>query len=147
MTTKFGSMVTWGHVTKQKPNIFFSRRSIATKCCRVLTCGEAKPKMKLYDSLITWSQEVICKIENILTYYVLFDKVFDHQTWQRSNLWWQEAPHGVTWPFNYAVLWDHVQNLKHNISFSARPMVSKLGRLVIEGEGAPPIEPHDRWIR
>ena len=54
-----------GHVINSKQIISFTRRRMVTKRCRVLTCGEAKPKIKLRDSLITWSQEVTCQIENI----------------------------------------------------------------------------------
>ena len=39
-----------------------------------------------------------------------------------------------------------MKNLKRNISSSARPIASKLGRVVIEGKGASPIKPHDHKI-
>ena len=35
--------------------IFFSRRRMVSKRSRVLTCGKMKPKIALFDSLITWS--------------------------------------------------------------------------------------------
>ena len=40
---------------------------MGTKGCRVLTCGETKPKIKLRDSLVTGSQEVMRQIENIIS--------------------------------------------------------------------------------
>ena len=75
-------------------------------------------------TLITWSQEVTCQIENLIS--SLLQGLY-HQTWWWQE-WWQEANHGVTWFFHYAVMWIHMKNLKCKISFSARPIVSRHGR-------------------
>ena len=137
-------VVMWGHMTNEKQHISFSGRRIVTKRCRVLTCVVRRSPLKLHDSLITWSKEVAYQIETIMS--PLFPS-YGHQIWQSGDLWWQESTHGVTWPFEYAVLRGHVKNLKRLISSSPRPTVPKLCRVVIQGKRALPIKPHGHWIR
>ena len=40
----------------------------------------------------------------------------------------QEATHGVTWLFDYAVPWGHMKSVKLNISSSPKSMATKLGK-------------------
>ena len=74
-----------------------------------------------------WSRDPKRSRVNLKTYCPLLQGLY-HQGWQSGDVWWQKANYGVTWLFDYAVLWVHMKNLKHNISFSAKPMTPKLGK-------------------
>ena len=83
---------------RKKLYIFFKMQLFISKGTREIDCHSdrghlTKPKNKLCDSLITWSQEVRCQIESISP--VL------QGLWPPNlagyDLLWQETTHGVTW--------------------------------------------------
>ena len=120
MATKLGKLVTYDKAKEPKPkkaNTSSFRRCRITKICRVLTYGEMKPIINSNDSDHGSNWKLISPLRQSLY----------HQNWQGGDLWWQQATHGVTWLFDYAVLPGHMKNLKRNISSSTRPMDTKYG--------------------
>ena len=97
---------------------------MAIKLCRILMHGEAKPLMKsnISDHVITKSHVANWKL-NISSSTRPIPP--DLAGWWR---WCQEATHGVTWLFDYAISWGDMENLKRNISSSTNSMVHELGR-------------------
>ena len=97
-----------GHMRNLKQDISFFWRRIVTKHCRVLTYDETKGKIKLRDSLITWSQEVLRYLENIIS------PLLQGLGPLKLAGWWpmvQEATHEVTWSPDYSLLWCYMKNL------------------------------------
>ena len=120
MATKLGKLVTYDKAKEPKPkkaNTSSFRRCRITKICRVLTYGEMKPIINSNDPDHGSNWKLISPLRQGLY----------HQNWQGGDLWWQQATHGVTWLFDYAVLPGHMKNLKRNISSSTRPMDTKYG--------------------
>ena len=120
MATKLGKWVTYDKAKEPNPkkaNTSSFRRCRITKICRVLTYGEMKPIINSNDSDHGSNWKLISPLRQGLY----------HQNWQGGDLWWQQATHGVTWLFDYAVLPGHMKNLKRNISSSTRPMDTKYG--------------------
>ena len=102
---------------------YFFRRRVASKLCRVMTCGEEKPIMKSHgsDHVITRGHVSICKT-NVLFYKAYTTRVGRVLTnGDRSHPW----SHMTLW---LRSLLRSYKKLIHNISFSARPIASKLGK-------------------
>ena len=74
-----------------------------------------------------WSRDHKRSPVNLKTQCPLLQGLY-HQSWQGGDVWWKKDTHGVTWLFDNAVLWGHMKNLKHSISFSARPMAPNFGK-------------------
>ena len=87
--------------------------------------------------MVTWSRGK-CK-----TLHLHFCNIYGHQTWQNSNLRWDEPTFKVTWPFDYVVTW---RILKTFICTSTISMATKLGRVVTYGWKIPPIKSCDLLI-
>ena len=65
--------------------------------------------------------------------YLLFYTTYNHKTWQSIGLW-GELTHDATWPSDHVVAWGHVVNEKLNISYSTKPVTTKLNKEVTYDE-------------
>ena len=63
-----------------------------------------------------------------------------------GDLLWEISIHKFKWSFNYEVSWDRVTNWKSYISFSRRPMGTKLGKIMTYREKLSTIWSHDPLI-
>ena len=124
MTTKIGKLMNYGEVKKPNERTFLPSEGVwSPNLARRLRMVKQSPLWS-HTTRITWSQEVTSQIENLMSPLV---QCLYHQTWQGGDVCWQEATYGVTRLFDYADLWSHIKNLKHNISYT-RLMTPKLGR-------------------
>ena len=66
-------------------------------------------------TLITWSQKVTCKTEELI--FPLLQGLY-HQAWQVGDVWSQWTTHGVTWLSDYAVLWGYMKIYNEKLNWS-----------------------------
>lgn len=85
-----------------------------------------------------WPRGHVRLLDKLKRKYLLFCKVFGHQTWDDRGLWWGKLTHDFTWPSDHLVAWDHVLNQKLNISYSTRPVTSKSNRALTYNKGTHP---------
>ena len=130
------NVVTRNHVTNWNLNISSSKRFMITKLCRVFTKDEGNSPLMSHDPLTTKSHEVTWQKK---PKFFLLHNACDHQTFRMETYNAGKLTHNVTWPSDHIVTWRHVTNQKQNISSSARPMATKLGRVVTYDEGNSPI--------
>ena len=117
------SEVTWGYVTN-KIKYFFLQKKYGHQPLQGADVwwGEAHDEVARL-----WSRDHKRSCIKLKTQCLLLQGLHD-QSWQGGDIWGQKATHRVTCFFDYAVLWGHMENLKRNISFSTRHMVSMLGK-------------------
>ena len=78
--------------------------------------------------------------------YLHYQKAYGHQTWECGDLPWETLIDKVTWTFHRVVLPDHATYYKHNISATAMPMATKLGKVVAYNKELLIIKLHDPCI-
>ena len=54
--------------------------------------------------MMLWSCDHARSYHKLKTWYLLFRKVYDHQTWQSGDLRWEEPTYGVTWSSDNLVM-------------------------------------------
>ena len=78
---------------------------MTTKLDRVVSYHQGLPTIKSYDSLITWSWEIMWQTKYKL--YLHYHNAYGYQTWQDANLPWWDPIHNVTWLFDHVILWGY----------------------------------------
>ena len=77
------------------------------RACAVVAYDERHLPIMPYNPLTTCACELKWTIK-----YLLLRKVYDHKTWQGSDLPWAELTHDVTWSSDHVVALGHVTNWK-----------------------------------
>ena len=102
---------------------------MAIRLGRVVTYGQKTPHIKSCYLLFKWFHDK-CKI-----LHLHFRDVYDHQTWQSSNLHWTDPSFKAMRPFDHVITW---QTKKNYICISTIHIATKLGRVVTYIGGIPP---------
>ena len=68
--------------------------------------------------------------DNMKKSYLHLYKTYEHQTWQGADLGWETHTCHILCPFDHVATSSHVQNLERYIFISARPLNTKLDRVV-----------------
>lgn len=64
-----------------------------------------------------WPRGHVCSRDKLKAQHILFVKTYGHKTWHVGDLWWGKVTQKIKCHSDHAVMWDHVTNLKRNISF------------------------------
>ena len=123
-------MVSWSF-DKWKTLYLTSAWPMASKLDRVVASNEGLLSTKSHN-VSRWDH-----ITNKKNYIFHFHKACDPQTWQDGGLWWGTTNHKVTRFFDHALTWGHVTNEKRYIFPSARPLATKLDRVIAYKKGSP----------
>ena len=62
--------------------------------------------------------------------YLYYHNAYGHQIWQDCGLPWEAPIHKITWPFDHAVLRDHMTNQNHYNSTNRVAIATKLCSMV-----------------
>ena len=127
-------MVLRDHVKKYNHYICTTPMPMAAKISRMVTYLERLVSMKLRGFV-----RLRGKVKSLDIHY---HNLYCYQTWKGGNRQWGISFHKVTRLLDHVLLQVHLEYWYCYISTTARPIATKLGKVVTYYESFSPIKPH-----